>query len=62
MLHGCTRLAVKLGLHRRPDDEGAEIDRRAKFRGSQANIGEVIAYRNLFWSLLRGDGATPTRG
>ena len=48
---GCTRLAVKLdflagvlakALHAAGSDE---------FRGNQAMLGEVIAWRNLFWAL-----------
>jgi 4-hydroxyphenylacetate 3-monooxygenase len=48
---GCTRLAVKLdfmvgiiakALHATGSDE---------FRGNQAMLGEIIAWRNLFWAL-----------
>ena len=53
---GCTRLAVKLdflagvlakALHAAGSDE---------FRGNQAMLGEVIAWRNLFWALDRRHG------
>jgi len=47
-VHGCTRLAVKLislraccSRHRGPGTKD--------YRGVQANVGEVIAWRNLFW-------------
>src|SRR4029077_21014386 len=50
-LQGCTRLAVKLDfivglLHKAARATGVE-----GFRGVQAQIGEVIRWRNLFWSL-----------
>ncbi|MFI5015851.1 MAG: 4-hydroxyphenylacetate 3-hydroxylase N-terminal domain-containing protein [Hyphomicrobiales bacterium] len=51
LLHGCTRLAVKLdfisGLLLKAVEAGGTKD----FRGVQANVGEVIAWRNLFWGL-----------
>ena len=48
---GCTRLAVKLDfiiglLYKAARATGVEA-----FRGVQAQIGEVIGWRNLFWSL-----------
>jgi 4-hydroxyphenylacetate 3-monooxygenase len=51
MFHGCTRLAVKLDfigglLLKAVDATGAK-----DFRGVQAQVGEVLAFRNLFWSL-----------
>ncbi len=50
-LQGCTRLAVKLDfiaglLYKAARATGVEA-----FRGVQAQIGEVIGWRNLFWSL-----------
>jgi 4-hydroxyphenylacetate 3-monooxygenase len=50
-MQGCTRLAVKLDfiaglLHKAARATGVEA-----FRGVQAQIGEVIGWRNLFWSL-----------
>src|ERR1700745_3290566 len=57
---GCTRLAVKLdflvgvlakALHAAGSDE---------FRGNQAMLGEVIAWRNLFWALTDAMAANPT--
>jgi aromatic ring hydroxylase len=51
LLHGCTRLAVKLdfiaGLLLKATEAGGTKD----FRGVQANVGEVIAWRNMFWGL-----------
>ncbi|MCI0348667.1 MAG: hypothetical protein L0Z53_04510, partial [Acidobacteriales bacterium] len=50
-LHGCTRLAVKLdficGLLLKAVDATGVRD----FRGVQVNVGECIAWRNLFWGL-----------
>ena len=57
---GCTRLAVKLdflagvivkALHAAGSDE---------FRGNQAMLGEVIAWRNLFWALTDAMAMNPT--
>jgi 4-hydroxyphenylacetate 3-monooxygenase len=50
-MQGCTRLAVKLDfvaglLYKAVRATGVET-----FRGVQAQIGEVIGWRNLFWSL-----------
>jgi 4-hydroxyphenylacetate 3-monooxygenase len=51
MFHGCTRLAVKLdflaGLMLKAVDSTGVKD----FRGVQAQIGELLAFRNLFWGL-----------
>ena len=50
-LQGCTRIAVKLDficglLYKAARATGVEA-----FRGVQAQIGEAIGWRNLFWSL-----------
>jgi len=51
LLHGCTRLAVKMdfiaGLLLKAVEAGGTKD----YRGVQANVGEVLVWRNLFWSL-----------
>jgi len=51
VVHGCTRLAVKLdficGLLLKATEAAGTKD----YRGVQANVGEVIAWRNLFWGL-----------
>jgi 4-hydroxyphenylacetate 3-monooxygenase len=56
---GCTRFAVKLdficglvarALHAAGGDE---------FRGNQALLGEIVSWRNLFWSLAEGMAANP---
>ena len=56
---GCTRLAVKLDfiaglLHKAARATGVE-----SFRGVQAQIGEVIGWRNLFWSLTDAMACNP---
>ena len=51
VVHGCTRLAVKLdfivGLLLMATEAMGSKD----YRGVQLNIGEVLAWRNLFWAL-----------
>jgi 4-hydroxyphenylacetate 3-monooxygenase len=51
LMQGCTRLAVKLdflaGLFIKAVEATGTID----FRGIQASIGEILAWRNMFWSL-----------
>ena len=51
MLHGCTRLAVKLDFIGGLPLKGVEAIGTQEFRGVQAAVGEVIAWRNLFWGL-----------
>ena len=56
---GCTRLAVKLDfiaglLYKAARATGVEA-----FRGVQAQIGEVIGWRNLFWSLTDAMACNP---
>jgi len=64
LLHGCTRLAVKLdfiaGLFLKAIDAIGPKDPR----GAQVNVGEVIAWRHLFWGLTDGmiRGAVPWVG
>lgn len=64
LFHGCTRLAVKLdfisGLFLKAIDAIGPKD----VRGAQINIGEVIAWRNMFWGLTDAmiQGAVPFAG
>jgi aromatic ring hydroxylase len=51
VVHGCTRLAVKLDFISGLLLKATEAAGTKDYRGVQANIGEVIAWRNLFWSL-----------
>jgi 4-hydroxyphenylacetate 3-monooxygenase len=58
-MHGCTRLAVKLDfiaglLYKAARSTGVET-----FRGVQAQIGEVIGWRNLFWALTDAMACNP---
>jgi len=50
-LHGCTRLAVKLDFIAGLLLKAVEVAGTADFRGVQAQVGEVLAWRNLFWGL-----------
>lgn len=60
--HGLTRLAVKLdfiiGLLLKAI-RAAGTDR---FRGVQANVGEVIAWRHLFWAMTDAMALNPNPG
>jgi len=51
VVHGCTRLAVKLDFISGLLLKATEAAGTKDYRGVQANVGEVIAWRNLFWSL-----------
>jgi 4-hydroxyphenylacetate 3-monooxygenase len=51
MLQGCTRLAVKLDFILGLLVKATEIAGTRAFRGVEANIGEVIAWRNTMWGL-----------
>ncbi len=57
--HGCTRMAVKLdfiaGLFLKAIDATGAKD----FRGVQARVGEVLAWRNLFWAISDAMARTP---
>jgi aromatic ring hydroxylase len=51
VVHGCTRLAVKLDFIAGLLLKAVEASGTKDYRGVQANVGEVIAWRNMFWSL-----------
>src|SRR5882672_2648048 len=51
MLQGCTRLAVKLDFIIGLLVKATEVAGTRGFRGVEANIGEVIAWRNTMWGL-----------
>lgn len=51
LLHGCTRYAVKLEFIAGLMMQALEATGTKDYRGQQVRLGEVIAYRNLFWSL-----------
>jgi 4-hydroxyphenylacetate 3-monooxygenase len=48
---GCTRFAVKLDFMAGLLNKALYATGGDEFRGNQAMLGEVIAWRNLFWSL-----------
>jgi 4-hydroxyphenylacetate 3-monooxygenase len=51
LIHGCTRLAVKLDFITGLFMRATEITGVRAFRGVEANIGEVVAWRNMIWGL-----------
>jgi aromatic ring hydroxylase len=51
MLQSSTRLAVKLEFIAGLMLKAVEVSGTKDYRGVQTRLGEVIAYRNLFWSL-----------
>lgn len=59
LLHGCTRLAVKLDFIAGMLLKAVEIAGTNKFRGVEVNVGEVLVWRNLFWGLSEAMARTP---
>jgi 4-hydroxyphenylacetate 3-monooxygenase len=57
---GCTRLAVKLDFLTGLMAKALRATGAGDFRGNQAMLGEVIAWRNLFWGLTDAMAANPT--
>jgi 4-hydroxyphenylacetate 3-monooxygenase len=57
--HGCTRLAVKLEFIAGLLAKALEITGTVDFRGVQARLGEVLAWRNLFWGLSDAAARNP---
>jgi 4-hydroxyphenylacetate 3-monooxygenase len=51
MFQGCTRLAVKLDFLAGLLLKAVEATGAKDFRGVQASVGEVLAWRNCFWGL-----------
>ena len=51
LMQGCTRLAVKLDFLAGLFIKAVEAIGTIEFRGIQASIGEILAWRNMFWSL-----------
>ncbi len=51
MFQGCTRLAVKLDFLAGLLLKAVEATGAKEFRGVQAAVGEVLAWRNCFWGL-----------
>src|SRR5271155_4413718 len=59
MLQGCTRLAVKLDFIIGLMVKATEIAGTRGFRGVEANIGEVITWRNTMWGLSDAMAKSP---
>lgn len=59
-LHGCTRMAVKLDFIAGLLLKAVAATGTAEFRGVQGKVGEVIAWRNLFWGLSDAMVRNPT--
>ncbi len=59
--HGCTRLAVKLEFIAGLLAKALDITGTRDFRGVQARLGEVLAWRNLFWALSDAAARNPVR-
>ena len=57
--HGCTRFAVKLDFIAGLLLKGVEATGAKDFRGVQTRVGEVIAYRNMFWALTDAMARNP---
>jgi 4-hydroxyphenylacetate 3-monooxygenase len=59
MFQGCTRLAVKMDFLCGLLLKAVEATGAKDFRGVQAAVGEVLAWRNLFWGLTDAMARTP---
>jgi two-component FAD-dependent monooxygenase len=59
--HGCTRLAVKLEFIAGLLAKALEITGTDNFRGVQTRLGEVLAWRNLFWGLSDAAARNPVQ-
>lgn len=57
--HGCVRLAVKLDFMAGMMLKAVDATGAKDFRGVQAQLGEIIAWRNLFWALTDAMARTP---
>ena len=56
---GCTRLAVKLDFLVGVIAKALRTTGGDEFRGNQAMLGEIIAWRNLFWALTDAMALNP---
>lgn len=57
--HGCTRMAVKLEFIAGLLAKALDITGTSDFRGVQTRLGEVLAWRNLFWGLSDAAARNP---
>ncbi|WP_425541923.1 4-hydroxyphenylacetate 3-hydroxylase N-terminal domain-containing protein [Alkalibacillus silvisoli] len=60
--HGVTRLAVKLDFVSGLLLKAVKTNGTDQFRGVQSNVGEVLAWRNMFWSLSDSMALNPDEG
>lgn len=60
--HGLTRLAVKLDFMSGLLIKALKTNATDQFRGVRANAGEVVAWRNMFWSLSDAMALNPDEG
>jgi 4-hydroxyphenylacetate 3-monooxygenase len=60
--HGATRLAVKLDFIAGLLMKAVECTGASQFRGVQAAVGEVLAWRNMFWGLTTAMAMHPNPG
>lgn len=58
--HGCSRLAVKLDFIAGCVLKGVELTGTAAFRGVQAQVGEILNWRDLFWGLSDAMAKSPS--
>jgi 4-hydroxyphenylacetate 3-monooxygenase len=61
-LQSGTRLAVKLDFMTGLLARGLEMNGTSEFRGVQAALGEVVAWRTLLWSMTTAMAADPQTG
>jgi aromatic ring hydroxylase len=61
-VHACTRLAVKLDFIAGLLLKAVEASGTKDYRGVQANVGEVIVWRNTFWALAEAMVKNPQNG
>jgi 4-hydroxyphenylacetate 3-monooxygenase len=59
MLHGCTRFAVKLDFLTGLLLQGVEMTGSKDLKNVQVLIGEMLAWRHLFWSLTEAMARKP---
>lgn len=59
VFQGCTRLAVKLEFLAGLLAKALDVTGASEFRGVQSRIGEVLAWRNLFWALSDASARNP---
>lgn len=60
--HGVTRLSVKLDFIAGLLIKAVQTSGTDQFRGVQANVGEVLAWRNMFWAISDAMALNPDEG